>query len=83
MVWRKAWERSWNEVRFCSDKCRADSKRAAKGVQGKGDMPSGSGAGDKSPKGDRCGHEIEQARSGKEKCDGLTTQPEGRCDVID
>ncbi len=22
MTWRKRWERSWNEVKFCSDRCR-------------------------------------------------------------
>ena len=26
MVWRKAWERSWDDVKFCSDKCRKASK---------------------------------------------------------
>jgi len=23
MVWRKAWARTWDQVRHCSDKCRA------------------------------------------------------------
>jgi hypothetical protein len=33
MVWRKKWEKVWDEVRFCSDRCRADAKagKAAKG----------------------------------------------------
>jgi hypothetical protein len=22
MVWRKKWEKVWDEVRFCSDRCR-------------------------------------------------------------
>ncbi|MFZ4071464.1 MAG: DUF2256 domain-containing protein [Caulobacterales bacterium] len=22
-TWRKKWERDWNQVKFCSDKCRA------------------------------------------------------------
>jgi hypothetical protein len=22
MVWRKKWEKSWDEVKFCSEKCR-------------------------------------------------------------
>jgi hypothetical protein len=22
MIWRKRWERSWDEVRYCSDACR-------------------------------------------------------------
>ena len=26
MVWRKAWERCWDDVKFCSDKCRKLSK---------------------------------------------------------
>jgi len=26
MAWRKAWARSWDEVRFCSDRCRAEAK---------------------------------------------------------
>ena len=21
-VWRKKWEKNWNEVKYCSDKCR-------------------------------------------------------------
>jgi hypothetical protein len=28
-AWRKKWERVWEEVRFCSDRCRADAKRGA------------------------------------------------------
>lgn len=27
--WRKKWERDWEKVRFCSDKCRAAGKSAA------------------------------------------------------
>lgn len=26
MTWRKAWARNWEEVRYCSDRCRAQSK---------------------------------------------------------
>ncbi|MFZ9408054.1 MAG: DUF2256 domain-containing protein, partial [Burkholderiaceae bacterium] len=26
MTWRKAWARTWDEVRYCSDRCRAQSK---------------------------------------------------------
>jgi hypothetical protein len=26
-AWRKKWERVWDEVRYCSDRCRADAKR--------------------------------------------------------
>lgn len=28
-AWRKRWERIWDEVRFCSDRCRAEQKRKA------------------------------------------------------
>lgn len=27
-AWRKKWEKVWDEVRFCSDRCRAEAKRA-------------------------------------------------------
>ncbi|MBC8221372.1 DUF2256 domain-containing protein [Gammaproteobacteria bacterium] len=27
-VWRKKWERSWNEVKFCSKKCKAEAKKS-------------------------------------------------------
>ena len=27
-AWRKKWERVWDEVRYCSDRCRAEAKRA-------------------------------------------------------
>ena len=26
-AWRKKWARSWDEVKFCSDRCRGDSKK--------------------------------------------------------
>jgi len=26
-AWRKKWEKNWDEVKFCSDRCRADSRR--------------------------------------------------------
>jgi hypothetical protein len=26
-AWRKKWERVWDEVRFCSKKCKAESKK--------------------------------------------------------
>ncbi|WP_081718884.1 DUF2256 domain-containing protein [Aliihoeflea sp. 2WW] len=26
MLWRKAWAKTWDAVRFCSDRCRADSR---------------------------------------------------------
>ncbi len=28
-AWRKKWERDWDNVRYCSDKCRASPKRAS------------------------------------------------------
>ncbi|MBC8044418.1 MAG: DUF2256 domain-containing protein [Rhizobacter sp.] len=29
MEWRKAWAKNWNEVKYCSDRCRAGSKRTS------------------------------------------------------
>ncbi|WP_181705778.1 DUF2256 domain-containing protein [Chthonobacter rhizosphaerae] len=29
-AWRKKWERVWDEVRTCSDRCRGDLKRSAR-----------------------------------------------------
>lgn len=26
--WRKKWEKNWDEVKFCSDKCRANKPKA-------------------------------------------------------
>ena len=28
MAWRKAWARNWDEVLYCSDRCRMDAARA-------------------------------------------------------
>ncbi|MCC4622169.1 DUF2256 domain-containing protein [Xanthomonas cassavae CFBP 4642] len=25
--WRKKWEKVWDEVKYCSDRCRSDSRR--------------------------------------------------------
>ncbi len=25
--WRKKWEKVWDEVKFCSDRCRAEARR--------------------------------------------------------
>ncbi|MFN4153040.1 MAG: DUF2256 domain-containing protein [Paracoccaceae bacterium] len=25
--WRRKWEKVWEEVRFCSDRCRAEARR--------------------------------------------------------
>ncbi|WP_425413929.1 DUF2256 domain-containing protein [Rubellimicrobium thermophilum] len=27
MVWRRAWAKVWDEVRYCSDRCRAAARR--------------------------------------------------------
>jgi hypothetical protein len=27
MVWRKRWRANWDEVLYCSDRCRAEAKR--------------------------------------------------------
>lgn len=27
-TWRKKWEKVWDEVKYCSDRCRRDSKRS-------------------------------------------------------
>jgi hypothetical protein len=26
MAWRKRWRNTWDEVRFCSDRCRKESR---------------------------------------------------------
>ena len=33
-AWRKKWERVWDEVRYCSDRCRRGKAGAAKGAAG-------------------------------------------------
>ncbi|MCU0868679.1 MAG: DUF2256 domain-containing protein [Burkholderiales bacterium] len=27
MAWRKAWERNWDQVKYCSERCRAEARR--------------------------------------------------------
>lgn len=27
--WRKKWEKNWNEVKYCSDRCRKNKKSAS------------------------------------------------------
>lgn len=29
-TWRKKWEKTWNEVRYCSDSCRTGTRKAAR-----------------------------------------------------
>lgn len=33
--WRKKWEKTWDEVRYCSERCRRDARKAT------GSAPSG------------------------------------------
>ncbi|UMY65870.1 MULTISPECIES: DUF2256 domain-containing protein [unclassified Flavobacterium] len=30
-TWRKKWERDWEQVRYCSDRCRSGKKETASG----------------------------------------------------
>jgi hypothetical protein len=32
-TWRKKWERVWEEVRYCSDRCRREAKRGKAGEE--------------------------------------------------
>ena len=34
MVWRKAWARSWDDVRHCSDACRREARRTRRTGEG-------------------------------------------------
>lgn len=38
--YRKKWERCWDEVRYCSERCRREGKRAARADSGSGAAPS-------------------------------------------
>ncbi|MFN3759594.1 MAG: DUF2256 domain-containing protein [Algoriphagus aquaeductus] len=29
-TWRKKWEKNWDEVKYCSDRCRGDAKKTKK-----------------------------------------------------
>lgn len=31
MSWRKAWARNWEQVKYCSDRCRAQAPRPSSG----------------------------------------------------
>jgi hypothetical protein len=33
-AWRKKWERVWDTIRHCSDRCRDDLKRRSKAARG-------------------------------------------------
>lgn len=33
-TWRKKWERVWDEVRYCSDRCRAQKPAGKPGASG-------------------------------------------------
>ncbi|WP_188369540.1 DUF2256 domain-containing protein [Muriicola marianensis] len=30
--WRKKWEKNWDEVRYCSERCRRESKKSKSGI---------------------------------------------------
>lgn len=32
MVWRKRWAKNWDDVKFCSDRCRSEHRRPAAGA---------------------------------------------------
>ncbi len=32
-VWRKKWEKVWDEVKYCSDKCRANKEKKERELQ--------------------------------------------------
>ncbi|MBL7682537.1 MAG: DUF2256 domain-containing protein [Flavipsychrobacter sp.] len=32
-VWRKKWARVWDEVKYCSDRCRNEHKKASKEIK--------------------------------------------------
>lgn len=36
-TWRKKWERVWDEVKYCSDRCRNDARR--RGERPESDTP--------------------------------------------
>jgi hypothetical protein len=29
MTWRRAWAKNWNDVKYCSERCRAEARRGA------------------------------------------------------
>lgn len=33
-IWRKKWERVWDEVKYCSDRCRNDARRRDRTQEG-------------------------------------------------
>ncbi|CAO3434997.1 DUF2256 domain-containing protein [Azospirillum endophyticum] len=33
-TWRKKWERVWDEVKYCSDRCRGDARKQAERPEG-------------------------------------------------
>ena len=35
MVWRKAWAKNWNDVRYCSDACRKRRHAAPEAIGGR------------------------------------------------
>jgi hypothetical protein len=43
-TWRKKWEKMWDEVKYCSDRCRSERKRRGAG-QGTAEDGAGHGTG--------------------------------------
>ena len=39
MLWRKKWERCWEDVQFCSSRCRTESRRARRRVSHCAEFP--------------------------------------------
>jgi hypothetical protein len=42
-TWRKKWERVWDEVKYCSDRCRSDAKRGPRAPGPAGSTPASPG----------------------------------------
>ncbi|MDZ4309952.1 MAG: DUF2256 domain-containing protein [Cypionkella sp.] len=38
MVWRKAWEKVWNEVKYCSDACRKGKGKGGRSAAPRSDQ---------------------------------------------
>jgi hypothetical protein len=33
MVWRKKWEKTWDEVKYCSERCQGEAKSARRSTR--------------------------------------------------
>ena len=56
MVWRKAWEKVWDEVKYCSDRCRGQREKDAA-------QPPLAGTGPAPPQGTRQKPNVRKARA--------------------